>query len=89
MTIARESLSKILMEYVLRQLKPFPENPVLHSQPKAPLVLVQIPLGEHGFVKHSLISKNKIIINQIYNVCSCAINVHMHLVFITYPDILS
>jgi hypothetical protein len=79
MTIARESLSKILMEYVLRQLKPFPENPVLHSQPKAPLVLVQIPLGEHGFVKHSLISKNKIIINQIYSVCivACAISDHI------------
>ena len=46
-----------LVIYVLLHIVPFPLNPVLHLQSNEPLLFMQSPLGEHGSVKHSLISE--------------------------------
>ena len=40
--------------------KPFPENPVLQTQLKLPMLLLQIPFTWHGSAKHSLMSSKKI-----------------------------
>jgi hypothetical protein len=43
--------------YLLEQLNPFPEYPTLHSQSKEPSLSVQVALGWHGLLEHSLMSK--------------------------------
>jgi hypothetical protein len=58
----------IFIKHLPLQTEPFPKNPVLHLHTKEPLLLVQSPLGEHGFAKHSFISK-KDNHQSVYSVC--------------------
>ena len=41
---------------LLEQLNPFPEYPTLHLQTKEPSLSVQVALGWHGLLEHSLMS---------------------------------
>ena len=55
----KKPLDMQLKKYLLPQLEPFPEYPLLHAQTKDPSVLVQLALTSHGLDKHSLMSSKR------------------------------